>query len=80
MGNPKFTNAPKGIVEKAAMRHTLRNASFRLDATATDKLDHLPLTAADAPDFEPVETAEVIVEEKPVAKKKVVTKKKPYKK
>lgn len=78
MGNPKFTNAPKGIVEKAAMRHTLRNASFRVNAP--DILDNLPLGAADAPDFEPVETAEVIVEEKPVAKKKVVTKKKPYKK
>ena len=73
MGNPKFTNAPKGIVEKAAMRHTLRNASFRVNTP--DILDNLPLGAADAP-----ETAEVIVEQKPVAKKKVVTKKKPYKK
>ena len=79
MGNPKFTNAPKGIVEKAAMRRTLRNAAFRT-TDAGDKLDHLPLTAADEPDFAPVETAEVIVEKKPVAKKKVVTKKKPYKK
>ena len=78
------TSAPKGIVKKRELKHVKEFAAASARASqppASPGPTSIPGPADDQDVFAPVETAEVIVKDvkpepkKPIAKKKVVTKK-----
>jgi len=79
------TSAPKGIVKKRELKHVKQfiqaSTLATVKALAGSLPPNIPMLSDDPDVFAPVETAEVIVKDvkpepkKPIAKKKVVTKK-----